>query len=158
MAVSSTQTIEELLNNDDNYPTITSSQQVSMKGNDGIMINISIKLFMFFSLFFYVSFLFSLQFGVQRIIEQIYADVRYAQVDAQNTLLSQEQRDKAQKIANNSLQLKRTQHIKYMKKALLQDISSGYESLDASRPWLCYWNVNGLALLGEELTEAEKSR
>ena len=31
----------------------------------------------------------------------------------------------------------------------LKNLSSGYECLDASRPWICYWILHALNLLGE---------
>ena len=31
----------------------------------------------------------------------------------------------------------------------LKDLSEGYECLDASRPWLVYWILHSLELLGE---------
>lgn len=39
----------------------------------------------------------------------------------------------------------------------LRELSEGYECLDASRPWLVYWIVHSIELLGEELTEDDKS-
>ena len=40
----------------------------------------------------------------------------------------------------------------------LCELSQGYECLDASRPWLVYWLLHSLQLLGEELTEEEKKQ
>merc|ERR1719334_442996 len=31
----------------------------------------------------------------------------------------------------------------------LKNLSEGYECLDASRPWICYWILHALKLLGE---------
>ena len=45
-----------------------------------------------------------------------------------------------------ALRLRRPEHIKYLLGGL-QRLPSGYVSLDASRPWLCYWIVHSLALL-----------
>ena len=33
--------------------------------------------------------------------------------------------------------------------------AGAYVSLDASRPWICYWIVHALALLGEEFSNEE---
>jgi len=44
--------------------------------------------------------------------------------------------------------LNRPKTISFLKKGL-QDLSEGYECLDASRPWLVYWIVHSLELLGE---------
>ena len=40
----------------------------------------------------------------------------------------------------------------------LSELSQGYECLDASRPWLVYWLLHSLELLGEELNEEEKAQ
>ncbi|KAL6074687.1 Protein farnesyltransferase subunit beta [Balamuthia mandrillaris] len=45
-----------------------------------------------------------------------------------------------------SIKLNAEKHIKYLLKGLDQ-LSNSYASLDASRPWLCYWIVNSLNLL-----------
>jgi hypothetical protein len=64
------------------------------------------------------------------------------------------------------MKLLKTDHINYIKVAL-DDLSSGYQSLDASRPWLViknknkkkiYWNVHALDLLGYELDKEMKER
>ena len=39
----------------------------------------------------------------------------------------------------------------------MTELSQGYECLDASRPWLVYWLLHSLELLGEELSEEEKA-
>jgi len=38
----------------------------------------------------------------------------------------------------------------------LQNLVEGYECLDASRPWLLYWNLHSLELLGEQLDQEQK--
>ena len=45
------------------------------------------------------------------------------------------------------IRLMREWHVRYILKGLVQ-LSSGYSSLDASRPWLCYWMLHSLDLLG----------
>lgn len=50
--------------------------------------------------------------------------------------------------------LTRSKHISFLKKCLTH-LSSGYECLDASRPWLCYWILHSLELLEVSL-EAEE--
>jgi len=47
--------------------------------------------------------------------------------------------------------LHRTRHISYLYRGLRQ-LSDSYECLDASRPWLCYWIIHSLNLLGEKLS------
>eukprot|EP01080_Neovahlkampfia_damariscottae_P008431 gene8431-256_t len=56
-----------------------------------------------------------------------------------------------------SMQLLKNDHIRYIRQAL-DNLSMGYQSLDASRPWLIYWNVHALDLLGVELEEKMKKR
>lgn len=52
--------------------------------------------------------------------------------------------------------LNRPKTIGFLKRGLKQ-LSEGYECLDASRPWLVYWIIHGLELLGEDLSEGDKS-
>ncbi|NXV37995.1 FNTB farnesyltransferase, partial [Rissa tridactyla] len=49
--------------------------------------------------------------------------------------------------------LQREKHSHYLKKGLRQ-LSSAYECLDASRPWLCYWILHSLELLDEPLPDS----
>ena len=51
-------------------------------------------------------------------------------------------------IDRNNVVFYRAEHAAYLM-AGLGDLASGYVSLDASRPWLCYWIVHSLELLGE---------
>ena len=44
--------------------------------------------------------------------------------------------------------LNRVKTVGFLKRGL-QELSEGYECLDASRPWLVYWIVHSLELLGE---------
>ena len=44
--------------------------------------------------------------------------------------------------------LNRTKTVGFLRKGL-QELSEGYSCLDASRPWLVYWIVHSLELLGE---------
>jgi len=39
----------------------------------------------------------------------------------------------------------------------IRELSEGYECLDASRPWIVYWILHALELLGEQLTPQEKA-
>ena len=39
------------------------------------------------------------------------------------------------------------EHLKFLMKGL-KNLSSGYECLDASRPWMCYWILHSIDLLG----------
>ncbi|EFX02793.1 farnesyltransferase beta subunit ram1 [Grosmannia clavigera kw1407] len=47
--------------------------------------------------------------------------------------------------------LDRQRHIKFLK-ASLGTLPGSFVSYDASRPWLLYWCLNGLTLLGEDVT------
>jgi protein farnesyltransferase subunit beta len=51
---------------------------------------------------------------------------------------------------NEVLRLQRTAHIAYLHTGLGK-LPSGFASLDASRPWITYWIVHSLALLGADL-------
>lgn len=52
--------------------------------------------------------------------------------------------------------LERFKHLAYLNKGLCY-LSESYEVLDASRPWLCYWIVHSLELLGEKFTPEQSS-
>lgn len=47
-------------------------------------------------------------------------------------------------------------HLAYIKKHMFA-LPENYECLDSSRPWLCYWLCQSLALLNCELSLVEKS-
>ena len=47
--------------------------------------------------------------------------------------------------------------IEFLKKGIFRFLSSGYSSLDASRPWICYWILHALQILGYQCTESEAS-
>lgn len=48
--------------------------------------------------------------------------------------------------------LAREKHIRFLRRALGR-LPGGFSSLDASKPWMLYWALNGLALLGEDMTQ-----
>ncbi|OAY25814.1 protein farnesyltransferase subunit beta isoform X2 [Manihot esculenta] len=48
------------------------------------------------------------------------------------------------------LELQRDNHIEYLTRGLKQ-LSSSFVVLDANRPWLCYWILHSIALLGESI-------
>ncbi|BBH06727.1 Prenyltransferase family protein [Prunus dulcis] len=50
------------------------------------------------------------------------------------------------------LELKRENHIDYLKGGLRQ-LPSSFCILDALRPWVCFWNLHSLALLGESVDD-----
>lgn len=52
--------------------------------------------------------------------------------------------------------LNKKTHLNYIKNHL-NVLPQNYECLDSSRPWLCYWLCQSLALLNSELTVDEKS-
>ncbi|KAL9061287.1 MAG: hypothetical protein Q9162_000161 [Coniocarpon cinnabarinum] len=52
--------------------------------------------------------------------------------------------------AASPVELHRESHIKYINH-ILRGLPAGFSSLDASRPWLLYWSMTALALLGENL-------
>ncbi|KAK7266117.1 hypothetical protein RIF29_18757 [Crotalaria pallida] len=50
------------------------------------------------------------------------------------------------------LELQRDNHIDYVTKSL-RHLAPAFSVLDANRPWLCYWNLHSIALLGESLDD-----
>ena len=51
---------------------------------------------------------------------------------------------------NGVPKLARQEHIEYLHDSL-RDLPTGFVSLDASRPWILYWALTGLSLLGEDV-------
>ncbi|KOX79810.1 Protein farnesyltransferase subunit beta [Melipona quadrifasciata] len=58
---------------------------------------------------------------------------------------------------NNEPVLTRQKHIQFLKKSLFH-LTEAYQCLDSSRPWLCYWSLHSLQILGERLEYDEYSR
>ncbi|XP_078431491.1 prenyltransferase family protein [Wolffia australiana] len=58
--------------------------------------------------------------------------------------------DSSVQTQNSMLELWRDKHIEFLSRGL-KKLSGGFQSLDSSRPWLCYWILHSLALLGESL-------
>ncbi|ETE72721.1 Protein farnesyltransferase subunit beta [Ophiophagus hannah] len=52
--------------------------------------------------------------------------------------------------------LQQEKHFHYLKRGLRQ-LTDAYECLDASRPWLCYWILHSLELLGEPIPDSVTS-
>lgn len=46
--------------------------------------------------------------------------------------------------------LQRDDHVAFLYDAL-EDYPAGFVALDASRPWMVYWSLAGLSLLGEDV-------
>ncbi|XP_026387175.1 protein farnesyltransferase subunit beta-like isoform X1 [Papaver somniferum] len=53
-------------------------------------------------------------------------------------------------VQNQWLTLQRYNHIEYLTKGL-EHLGPGFCCLDANRPWLCYWILHSIALLGESV-------
>ncbi|CAL8143602.1 unnamed protein product [Orchesella dallaii] len=62
----------------------------------------------------------------------------------------------AAKYKEFEITLQREKHIAFLRRGLKQ-LSDAYEALDASRPWLCYWILHSLNLLGVKLSKEECS-
>lgn len=50
------------------------------------------------------------------------------------------------------LEVKRDEHIEYLTKGLRQ-LGPSFVALDANRPWICYWILHSIALLGESVDD-----
>lgn len=48
--------------------------------------------------------------------------------------------------------LQKEKHVKFLKKAL-GDYPAPFAMMDASRPWLVYWSLQGLSALGYDISE-----
>lgn len=77
------------------------------------------------------------QYELEQTVRALYEDLAQSSAQVQET----------------SLRLRRADHIKYLHGGL-QRLPAGYVSLDASRPWICYWIVHSLALLQAPLPPA----
>ena len=54
--------------------------------------------------------------------------------------------------------MEREKHLQYLLKGFHHGFPSQYTSLDASRPWLVYWSLHSIDLLGHQLADEEISR
>ena len=54
--------------------------------------------------------------------------------------------------------LSRDLTIEFLKRGLFRHLPSSYGSLDASRPWICYWILHSLDILGYQCTDEEASK
>lgn len=50
-------------------------------------------------------------------------------------------------------QLGRAKHVKYLNMMISRQLPAGFTAADASRPWMVYWALTGLYLLGEDVTQ-----
>lgn len=57
----------------------------------------------------------------------------------------------------DKISLDRAKHVRYCR-AGLESLSAGMSALDASRPWLCYWIVHSLELMGEAIDASTTAR
>lgn len=55
------------------------------------------------------------------------------------------------------LELWRDQHIDFLQRGI-NHLGPGHSVLDANRPWLCYWILHSMALLGEPIDEELRQR
>lgn len=53
--------------------------------------------------------------------------------------------------ANGVPALQRADHLEYLYDAL-EDYPAGFVAMDSSRPWMIYWGLAGLTLMGEDVT------
>jgi protein farnesyltransferase subunit beta len=51
--------------------------------------------------------------------------------------------------------LQRDDHVAYLYDSL-EDYPAGFVAMDASRPWMVYWALAGLSLLGEDVTRVRQ--
>jgi hypothetical protein len=49
--------------------------------------------------------------------------------------------------------LDRWRHVAFIRHSLAGRLPSGFVAMDASRPWMVYWALTGLFLLGEDISE-----
>ena len=57
------------------------------------------------------------------------------------------------KLNSNGLpKLKRDAHVKFLRKTL-EKMPGAYTAMDAVRPWILYWTLTALSLLGQDVSE-----
>ena len=49
-------------------------------------------------------------------------------------------------------QLERIDHVEFMSDGLVTEYPPKFVGLDASRPWMVYWSMNALSILGEDVS------
>lgn len=59
----------------------------------------------------------------------------------------------ARSVERGSTELNREAHIAFLKRGLTEPLHSSFIALEASRPWIIYWILHGLDLLGDDLSE-----
>ncbi|KAL5582558.1 hypothetical protein UlMin_015000 [Ulmus minor] len=59
-------------------------------------------------------------------------------------------------VQSQMLELRRDNHLQFLKRGLRQ-LGPSFCSLDANRPWLCYWIIHSIALLDESLDKELES-
>eukprot|EP01114_Cavostelium_apophysatum_P020546 TRINITY_DN6919_c0_g1_i1.p1 TRINITY_DN6919_c0_g1~~TRINITY_DN6919_c0_g1_i1.p1 ORF type:complete len:409 (+),score=40.52 TRINITY_DN6919_c0_g1_i1:70-1296(+) len=57
----------------------------------------------------------------------------------------------------DNLVLRRKDHEKWLRKGL-RGVSAGYQGLDASRPWIVFWILHAMELLGMSLSDKDEER
>ena len=60
--------------------------------------------------------------------------------------------------ANFNVKLLREKHIEYLKQPFVSLLHSSFASLDSSRPWIIYWCLHGLDLLGHCFAKEDLDR
>ena len=53
--------------------------------------------------------------------------------------------------SNGFPKLKRDAHVKFLRKTL-EKMSGAYTAMDAARPWILYWTLTALSLLGQDVS------
>lgn len=52
-------------------------------------------------------------------------------------------------------QIQRSAHVEYLEDSL-GDYPAGFAMMDASRPWMVYWGLQGLTVLGQDISEHQQ--
>lgn len=79
------------------------------------------------------------------------------------TATSQEQRDVEMEVLRmygrilnspnfepeSSIAINREAHIEFLSRGLVEPLKASYVSLEASRPWIAFWILHGLDLMGQ---------
>ena len=92
-----------------------------------------------------------------------------SETDNIDTKSSKEQKDKedlikhiyraklmSDKVIEHRSRLTRKLHTGFLR-AAIRTLPTGFQSLDASHPWLCYWIIHSLGLLGEYIPTDQAS-
>jgi len=90
-------------------------------------------------------------------VEKNPTESSYDQIDVEKSVLDKYVDYEENEELNRTLSLRKEDHIDFLESAL-NKLSSSFQTLDASGPWMCYWIIHSLKLLGKEIDTSLKKK